>query len=208
MKFITYCLLIFLTFGDLILCAQNSEGKARIEIVSSKLSLNVGSYRGRTLTTNRFFEQGAAGFSQLYFPFQLVIDYKSNFTDSSISNDEYNSRIFLVRPSFLFHYVNNGSYAIGGACQLSWKLISDFYFEYQLGLVYLEATIAAQPDLNSGFALHHYISLSKPISKRFSTSLGFTHISGANISDSKSSNHDLISLGLKFSIVNKSKSLQ
>lgn len=181
-----------------ILNAQNNAGKFGLEIVNTKIGLNVGGYRGRTPETNGLFNQGVSGFGQIYFPFQMAIDYKKNFNDSIIETNEYNNRIFLIRSSALFHTIDNGSYAFGLAIQFSWLLFNEFYIEYQICPAYIEATKESAPDLNSGFNLHHFVSLSKPINNFLSFSLGIVHISNAGLSNQKGSNHDLLSIGFKF----------
>ena len=178
--------------------AQNNAGKFGLEIVNPKIGLNIGGFRGRTPETNGFFNQGVSGFGQIYFPFQMAIDYRKNFTDSASETNEYNNRIFLIRSSALFHVIDNGSYAFGLAIQFSWLLFNELYIEYQLSPIYLEATKKSAPDLNSGFNLHHFVSLSKPLTNYLSLSLGIVHISNAGLSNQKGSNHDLMSIGFKF----------
>lgn len=177
---------------------QNNAGKFGLEIVNPKIGLNFGGYRGRTPETNGLFNQGVSGFGQIYFPFQMAIDYRKNFIDSISESNEYNNRVFLIRSSALFHVIDNGSYAFGLAIQFSWLLFNEFYIEYQLSPTYLEATKKSAPDLNSGFNLHHYVSLSKPITNYLSLSLGIVHLSNAGLSNQKGSNHDLLSIGFKF----------
>lgn len=194
---------LFILFFSLLLqtnsiLAQNHAGKFGLEIVNPKIGLNFGAYRGRTPETNGLFNQGVSGFGQIYFPFQMAIDYRKNFTDSISEASEYNNRIFLIRSSALFHIIDNGSYAFGLAIQFSWLLFNEFYIEYQLSPAYLEATKKSAPDLNSGFNLHHYVSLSKPLTNHLSLSLGIVHISNAGLSNQKGSNHDLLSIGFKF----------
>jgi hypothetical protein len=199
---ITYIPLL-LTF--LLLCehksatAQTNSGKFNLEITKAKFGLNVGPYRGRTKQTNGPFNQGVAGFGQVYFPFQYTVDYKSNYADSTISN-EYNNRIFLIRPSAILHVVDKGSLAFGIAIQLSFLIASDHYLEYQLAGVYLEANRLGEPDLYDGFNLHHFVSISKPISRHFSFSLGYIHISGAGLGNGVVSTQDVISLGVKWNL--------
>jgi hypothetical protein len=192
--FILFCALIYSCFCY----SQGNAGKFGLEIVKTKIGFNAGPYRGRTNVTNGFFNQGVAGFGQIYFPFQMAIDYRDNFSDSVNIINEYNNRIFLIRPAALFHVIDNGSYAMGLTFQLSWLLVKQFYLEYQIGPVYVEATKGASPDLNSGFSLHHYVSISKPLSKSLTISGGITHMSNASITSSSGANHDLLSLGIKY----------
>jgi len=177
--------------------AQDNAGKFALEIMKPKIGLNAGPYRGRAQHTDGFFDQGIAGFGQVYFPFQWVIDYRSNFSDSATITNEYNNRLFLIRPSTLFHFVDNGSYAMGIGIQFSFLITNQFYLEYQGATIYLEAPKTAAPDLHSGFNLHHFVSVSKPISQHFSLTLGYTHISNAFLVSSKGSNQDLITFGCK-----------
>ncbi|PJB14361.1 MAG: hypothetical protein CO118_09010 [Flavobacteriales bacterium CG_4_9_14_3_um_filter_32_8] len=193
-------ILLLLTFYYASAESQNNAGKFGLEITNPNFSVYVGPYRGRTAQTDGFFNQGIVGFGQIYFPFQLVIDYRSNFLDSAIVTNEYNKRIFLIRPSALFQVVDNGSYALGIAVQLSWLIVKEFYLEYQISLAYVEATKAAAPDLYSGFNLHHFVSLSKPISKHFTLSAGYSHLSNAYLVDAKGSNMDAIVVGLKWNL--------
>jgi hypothetical protein len=179
--------------------AQNSAGKFGLEITKAKFGINGGPFRGRTPETDGFFNQGIAYLGQAYFPIQWVADYQKNFSDSTLITNEYNNRVFLIRPSALFHYVDNGSYAMGIGFQFSFLLTQEFYIEYQLAGVYLEATKAGAPDLNSGFNLHHTLSLSKPISRHFTLCTSFIHLSGAGL-DKSSSNQDVIALGLKWNL--------
>lgn len=180
--------------------AQNNAGKFRLEITKANIGINGGPYRGRTPITDGFFNQGFAVISQFYLPFQLTADYKKNFTDTNTIKNEYNNRIFLVRPSALFHYVDNGSIAMGAAIQLSFLITHEFYLEYQIAGVYLEATKAGAPDLYSGFNLHHTVSISKPISRHFSLTTSLIHLSGAGLDDKTVSNQDVIALGIKWNL--------
>ena len=180
--------------------AQNNAGKFGLEITKAKMGINMGPYRGRTLETNGFFDQGIAGYGQIYFPFQWAVDYRSNFSDSATVKNEYNNRLFLIRPSALLHYVDNGSMAFGLGVQFSFLIVSDFYLEYQLASVYIEANAAGAPDLYDGFNLHHFISISKPISRHFSFSVGFIHISGAGLGSGEISAQDVASLGIKWNL--------
>lgn len=84
--------------------------------------------------------------------------------------------------------------------QLSFLITKEFYLEYQLAGVYLEATKASAPDLNSGFNLHHTISISKPISRHFSLATSFIHLSGAGLDKGVVSNQDVITLGIKWNL--------
>jgi hypothetical protein len=181
------------------LTAQNSAGKFGLEITKAKIGINSGAYRGRSPETDGPFNQGTVFIGQAYFPIQWVIDYQKNFSDSTLIKNEYNNRIFLIRPSALFHYVDNGSYAMGIGLQFSFLLTKEFYLEYQLAGVYLEATKVGAPDLYSGFNLHHTLSLSKPLSRHFTVSTSFIHLSGAGL-DKSTSNQDVIALGLKWNL--------
>jgi hypothetical protein len=196
----------FILVSVLLICevqssnAQNNAGKFSLDITKTKFGLNIGPYRGRTKQTDGPFNQGVAGFGQVYFPFQYTLDYRSNYSDTTITN-EYNNKIFLIRPSALLHFVDNGSLAFGIALQLSFLIAGDHYLEYQLSGVYVEATTSGEPDLFDGFNLHHLISISKPISRHYTLSLGFIHISGAGLKKGAvSSNHDVISLGIKLNL--------
>jgi hypothetical protein len=181
------------------LSGQNTAGKLGLEITKAKIGINGGPYRGRTPETDGLFNQGFAVIGQAYFPIQWCADYQRNFLDSNTITNEYNNRVFLIRPSALFHYVDNGSYAMGIGIQFSFLITKEIYLEYQLAGVYLEATKAGEPDLNSGFNLHHSISLSKPIRRHFSLSTTFIHMSGAGLSK-KASNQDVITLGVKWNL--------
>ena len=131
--------------------AQNNAGQFGLEITKAKVGLNVGPYRGRTPLTNGPFNQGVAGFAQIYFPFQFSADYRSNFSDSATVVNEYNKRKFLLRPSALLHFVDDGSLAFGMAIQFSFLIAKDHYLEYQIAGVYLEASRKDLPDLKDGF---------------------------------------------------------
>ena len=179
---------------------QQMAGKLGLEITKAKIGLNAGTYRGRTPETNGPFNEGVAFLGQVYFPFQLAADYRKNFSDSSAISNEYNNRVFLIRPSALFHYVDNGSIAFGGGIQFSFLIGKEFYLEYQISGVYLEATDDAGPDFNDGFNLHHLASISKPISRHLSLSIGLIHMSGAGLSNGTTSNQDVITLGLKWNL--------
>ncbi|PCI94913.1 MAG: hypothetical protein COB15_12730 [Flavobacteriales bacterium] len=198
-----YCLLGltvgFLTIFNSNLKSQNNAGKFKLEITKAKIGVNIGPYRGRTPETDGPFNQGIAGFSQIYFPFQLAADYRKNFNDSIITN-EYNNRVFLIRPSVLFHYVDNGSMIFGVGTQLSFLIWSEFYFEYQISGVYLEANKKGEPDLHDGFNLHHIVSISKPISRHFSLATSYVHMSGAGLGSGIVSNQDVITLGIKWNL--------
>lgn len=180
--------------------AQNNAGKFGLEITKAKIGINAGPYRGRTQQTDGFFDQGFAGYGQIYFPFQWAVDYRSNFSDTATIKNEYNDRIFLIRPSALLHYVDNGSMAFGLSIQFSFLIVKDYYLEYQLASVYVEANAAGAPDLYDGFNLHHFLSFSKPISRHFSLSLGFIHISGAGLGNGEISAQDVASLGIKWNL--------
>ena len=78
-------------------------------------------------------------------------------------------------------------------------ITKQFYFEYQLSGVYLEATSAGEPDLNDGFNLHHFVSISKPISRHFTLSLGYIHMSAAGLGGAVS-NQDVVALGIKLNL--------
>jgi len=199
LQFITYYFLIFLccVLSTTQLKAQGNEGKLKLEIVNPNIGIYAGPYRGRTAETDGFFNQGFTGFGQVYFPFQIAVDYRNKFLDTATISNEYNNRIFLLRPSALFQVSDNGSYALGPAIQFSWLIIKDYYLEYQLAFVYLEATQAAAPNLYSGFNLHHFVSVSKPVSKHFSLSIGYVHLSGAGLGNGTVSNQDVLALGVK-----------
>ncbi|PCJ26984.1 MAG: hypothetical protein COA97_04615 [Flavobacteriales bacterium] len=193
---IIFCL--FINKADIL--AQNNAGKFGLEITKFKIGINAGPYRGRTPQTDGPFNQGFSGFGQIYFPFQFSVDYRSNFSDSATITNEYNNRVFLLRPSALFHYVDNGSMAFGIGLQFSFLITKQVYLEYQLSGVYIEANKAGLPDLNDGFNLHHFVSISKPISRHFSLSLGFIHMSGAGLGNGKTSNQDVLTLGVKWNL--------
>jgi len=195
-----FILIIIIILSCISLKAQNNAGKFGLEITKAKIGLNVGPYRGRTSLTNGLFNQGITGFGQVYFPFQFAVDYRSNFSDSAMVVSEYNNRKFLLRPSALLHIVDNGSMIFGIAIQLSFLIVRDFYIEYQLAGVYIEATKAGAPDLYDGFNLHHFASISKPISRHFSLSFGYVHMSGAGLSNGIVSNQDAITLGVKWNL--------
>jgi len=178
--------------------AQNNTGRFELEITKAKFGINIGPYRGRTPQTDGPFNQGFSGFGQIYLPFQWSLDYEKNYADSLTLKNEYNNRLFLIRPSAILHLVDNGSMAFGLGIQFSFLITKQTYLEYQLSGVYLEAAKAGLPDLNDGFNLHHFVSLSKPLSKHFSLSLGLVHISGAGIGNGITSNQDVITLGLKW----------
>lgn len=198
-NWIVFCF-TFLAFAPPKLSAQNSAGKFGLEIVKAKIGFNAGPYRGRTPETNGPFDQGFAFIGQAYFPIQWAADYQKNFSDSTVITNEYNKRIFLIRPSALFHFVDNGSIAMGAGLQFSFLIVKEFYLEYQMAGVYLEATKAGAPDLTSGFNLHHTISVSKPIGRHFSISTSIVHMSGAGLDDGVVSNQDLIALGIKWNL--------
>lgn len=191
---------LFLVFNTSLLKAQSNAGKCRLEITKFNIGINAGPYRGRTPETDGFFDQGIAGFGQLYFPFQVAVDYSNHFSDSIAIKNEYNNRIFLIRPSALLHVVDNGSYAFGLSLQFSWLITHQFYLEYQISGIYMEAPKNAAPDLYSGFNLHHFISISKPLSRHFTLTAGIVHFSGAHLGDGKISNQDLLSLGIKYNL--------
>lgn len=195
-----YTLITILLLSCCSINAQNQAGKLGLEIKKLQLELNAGPYRGRTAETDGPFNQGVSFIGQVYFPFQLAADYRKNFTDSNDIKDEYNNRVFLIRPSALFHYVDNGSMAFGLGVQFSFLLTNNFYLEYQITPAYVEANKAGEPDLYDGFNLHHIVSLSKPISRHFSLKLGIAHLSGAGLSSGKSANQDVITLGVKWNL--------
>ncbi len=90
--------------------------------------------------------------------------------------------------------------AFGMGIQLSFLITKAFYLEYQLSGVYVEANDAGAPDLIDGFNLHHFVSLSKPISRHYSLSIGFNHISSAGIGNVRNSNIDTYMIGLKWNL--------
>ncbi|MDB4534771.1 hypothetical protein N9242_07855 [Vicingaceae bacterium] len=182
------------------IASQNIAGKLGLEITKAKIGLNFGQYRGRSPETDGPFNEGFTIISQAYFPIQLAADYRKNFTDSNTISNEYNNRVFLIRPSALFHIVDNGSIAMGIGFQFSFLITKEFYLEYQLAGVYLEATKSAAPDLNSGFNLHHTISISKPLCRHFSLNTSFVHMSGAGLGNGAVSNQDVITLGIKWNL--------
>ncbi|MBL4669830.1 MAG: hypothetical protein JKY30_11280 [Flavobacteriales bacterium] len=180
--------------------SQNNAGKFGLEITKLKVGINAGPYRGRTPQTNGPFNQGIAGFGQIYFPFQWSVDYQKNYNDSLSVKNEYNNRLFLIRPSAILHVVDNESLAFGLGLQFSFLITKQFYLEYQLSGVYLEATKEGLPDLNDGFNLHHFVSVSKPISRHFSLSLGLIHLSSAGLGNGINSNQDVVSAGVKWNL--------
>lgn len=195
-----YCLLFIIVFSLLPVQAQNQAGKLGLEITRFKVGLNAGPYRGRTPSTNGPFNQGIGFIGQLYFPFQLAADYRQNFSDSTIITNEYNNRIFLMRPSAILHYLDNGSMAFGGGVQFSFLLTKEFYLEYQLSGIYVEANNEGAPDLYDGFNLHHIVSISKPVSRHLSLMGGIAHLSGAGIGSGRSSAQDMLIIGLKWNL--------
>lgn len=199
----TYQLAILLTIVlsfNIGVKAQPNAGKFNLEITKAKIGINIGPYRGRTPETDGPFNQGIAALGQIYFPFQWTADYRKNYNDSLTIKNEYNNRLFLIRPNAIFHYVDNKSMAFGLGLQFSFLISQQVYLEYQLSGVYLEATNAGLPDLHDGFILHHFVSLSRPISRHFSLSFGLIHMSGAGIGNGLTSNQDVISLGLKWNL--------
>ncbi len=194
-----YVLITIFLLGLIKLPAQSSAGKFGLEITKLKMGTYAGPYRGRTEETNGPFNQGFSVIEQIYFPFQLAADYRKNFSDSSTIKNEYNERVFLIRPSALLHYVDNGSMAFGVGIQISFLMFNQFYIEYQLSGVYLEANRAGEPDLYDGFNLHHFPSISKPISRHFTLSFGYMHMSGAGLG-APVSNQDVLALGLKWNL--------
>ena len=113
-----------------VLCtAQSNKGKFQLEITKAKFGVNIGPYRGRTAQTSGPFDQGISGFGQIYFPFQWSIDYQHNYSDSFSIKNEYNNRLFLIRPSAVFHYVDNGSMAFGCGFQFSFLITHQIYLE-------------------------------------------------------------------------------
>jgi len=192
-------LISILSLGFVPVSGQHIAGKLGLEITKAKIGVHAGPYRGRTPETSGPFDQGFALMSQVYFPFQFAADYRKNFSDSASITNEYNNRVFLIRPSALFHFVDNGSIAMGGGIQFSFLIGQEFYLEYQTSGVYLEATDDAGPDFNDGFNLHHFISISKPIARHFTLSLGLIHMSGAGLG-ANTSNQDVISFGVKWNL--------
>ncbi len=181
--------------------AQNQVGKFGLEITKTKLGLHAGAFRGKNPhPTDGTFNKGASFLGQAYFPFQLAADYRNNFTDTSGIKNEYNNRVFLIRSSAIFHVVDNGSMAFGMGIQLSFLITNEFYLEYQISGVYVEANDAGAPDLIDGFNLHHLVSLSKPISRHYSLTAGFNHISSAGIGDVRNSNIDTYMIGIKWNL--------
>lgn len=174
--------------------AQSIKEKLELKLSKVNVGFNVGPYRGRTPQTDGPFNQGFSGFGQVYFPLQL-----SYGKSKTIEVDEYNEKLILIRPSIIIHFIDNGSYAYGSGMQISVRSIKNFYLEYQLGIVYLEAKNGISPDLNDGMNLHNFISISKPLNQHFSTSIGFIHMSKGAF-DSATSNQDVIALGLKWNL--------
>ena len=195
MKTLFYILLAsFLISSSTVLRAQSNIKNLSLEITPFKVGINVGPYRGRTPETDGPFNQGTAGFGQVYFPFKVSVG-----KNDTAASKEYSNKTLLLRPSIIIHLIDNGALAYGGAIQLSFRTIKQFYLEYQLGIVYLEANEGASPDLYDGINLHHFVSLSKPLSNHFSASIGFVHLSKGAF-DSKTSNQDLITLGIKYNL--------
>ncbi len=171
---------------------SQNNGKIGLEITKLNIGAASGYYSGRTDNSNK----GITASGQIYFPFRWTVDYESDFTDSIIN--EYDDRIFLIRPSFIFQTYDDIVYGFGMANQFSWLISKSFYLEYQLGVVYNEATKAAEPDIYSGFSLHHYLSMSKPLSKHFTIHFGYAHLSNAGLIKDDNSIIDAYLVGLKF----------
>jgi hypothetical protein len=186
--FITSILILALTPCH----AQSSSNKLSADLTNFNIGMHIGPYRGRTPETDGPFNQGISGFGQVYFPFQVSYGAAKEATI-----DEYLNKKILLRPSIIIHTIDNGGVAYGGAIQISVKTFKQFYFEYQLGVVHLEAKDGASPDLYDGMNLHHFVSLSKPLSQNFTASFGFVHLSKGGF-NSKTSNQDMITLGIKF----------
>lgn len=174
--------------------AQTSKKNIGLELTKSNIGINIGPYRGRTPLTNGPFNQGFSGFGQIYFP--LKLSYGNS--KASIDN-EYVGKLILIRPSMLIHIIDNGSYAYGSGIQMSVRCIQQIYLEYQFGIVYLEAKKYSSPDLHDGMNLHNFLSISKPLNQHFTASIGFIHLS-KGFFNSKTSNQDVISLGLKWNL--------
>lgn len=199
MKFLKKYYWIGTTFSFLsIFCvdlkAQSNISKFNLEITKLKIGVNVGPYRGRTAETSGPFNQGFSGFGQIYFPFEF-----SYSGSKAAKPNEYSNKILLVRPSIILHLVDNGSFAYGGGTQISFHTIKQFYIAYQLGIVYLKAKENASPDLHDGKNLHNFVSISKPLNQHFTANIGFIHMSKGWFK-SKTSNQDVISLGLKWNL--------
>lgn len=174
--------------------AQSSTNKLAAEFTNFTFGAHIGPYRGRTPETDGPFNEGFSLVGQAYFPMQLSFGATE---DNTTKKDEYANKLLLLRPSLVLHFVDNGAIAFGGAMQLSCRTIKQFYLEYQLGVVYLDANDGASPDLHDGTNLHHLVSISKPLNKTFTASLGYIHMSKGSFK-SKTSNQDLITLGIRF----------
>ena len=183
-----------LTITSFNLSAQSNTRRINLKLTKVKIGVNIGPYRGRTQQTDGPFNQGFSGFGQVYFP----LEFSYGNSESKVS-DEYAEKIILIRPSMIIHLIDNGSYAYGSGIQISIRSIKNFYLEYQLGIVYLEANNDISPDLNDGMNLHNFISINKPLNQHFTASIGFIHISKGAF-DSTTSNQDVITLGLKWAL--------
>ncbi len=190
MRLFTSCILLLIFIYPSY--SQSNEGEFGLEITKLNIGLASGYYSGRTANSNN----GLSTSGQIYFPFRWAIDYEANFLDSL--SDEYSNRIFLIRPVFVFQTYDDIAYGFGLANQFSWLITNSFYLEYQLGIVYNEATLAAEPDIYRGFSIHHYASISKPLSKHLTIHLGYGHLSNAGLIQGDNSIIDAYLIGLKF----------
>lgn len=191
MKNFTFIFLFF-CFSIQYILAQDKRGKFDLEISKLNIGVSSGLYKGRTSYSNN----GLTASGQIYFPFRCALDYEGDFTKTSIN--EYDERIFLIRPSIILQSYEDIAYGFGLANQLSWLITKSFYLEYQLGVVYNEATKAAQPDIYSGFSLHHYASISKPLSKHLTIHVGYSHLSNAGIIQGDNSIIDAFLAGIRY----------
>lgn len=172
--------------------AQDRKGHFEVEITKLNIGLSPGYFTGRDKSSN----SGFATLGQIYFPFRWALDYDTNFSEPRIN--EYDERIIQIRPSVIFQRYSDLAYGFGLGNQFSWKLVRSLYLEYQIGLVYNEAKIAAKPDIFSGFSLHHSISIATPISKQFTLFVVYMHLSNAGIIDGENSIVDVYGIGIRF----------
>ena len=176
--------------------AQNNKANFELEIINANIGLYGATYSTRSEGIKKMGEEFGF-FSQVYFPFQWAVDYESNFNDSLSYQGEYNDRLFLIRPQFLFSVTQQSNVTAGLSIQFSWLLFHQFYIEYASGVVWVEAKKSATDGLSSGFNLNQTLSISQPINNHFTFSLGFNHLSNAHISNSEA-NQDVLYLGLKY----------
>lgn len=195
-SFIAYLIIFLICFVEDSHVFAQKKGKIQLEITRFKAGIYGATYRDRATNSTGFGEELAVS-SLIYFPFQWSVDVAQNFNDTIDIKDEFNQRVFLIRPTAIVNVTEKGSFSTGGALQFSFLLGKQWYLEFLSGIVWAESPKNSNDGMDKGFNLTQGFYLSKPLHRHFTLSFGFNHVSSAHVFNTNT-NHDQLVIGVKY----------